>query len=313
MKKNQWKILSSLLLCFVFLFMSCSHKVSIKSIKDYIEEDFSFVEDIAENINNVSRWHTSDVFLEGQDADCFGGYTALFYSDFGVSIKDMRTNRFVSGKVFGDRNIVPHCNSVSFGNNFADDGDCFPTIYVNAYNSYDLPLGTLFNCRLFQLKNGCFEPRIIQTIHIDFVDDLNMWPDKSQIRPFGNFAVNSDGFLYSYVPDDIKNLTRVYKFAIPPIKSNIVYLSKEDALDYFEINYISIPQGCSIKNNYLFMLSGWGNNSLHGSIQVLNLNTKSVTNSFDFSGAGFFGEPEAVFFYENKMFVTLADKTYYFI
>ena len=120
--------------------------------------------------------------------------------------------------------IVPHSNSVVFGNEYYNSEDEFPLLYTNIYNNYakkDNPLRGV--CLLYRLqkKQEKFFTTLVQMIEIGFVNNENLWisgEDTKDIRPYGNFVINTkNNKYYAFVMRDKTRTTRYFSFDLPKV------------------------------------------------------------------------------------------------
>ena len=80
----------------------------------------------------------------GQDGAIYNNFLFRFSSKGGCTVYDMKylteeAVPFAEFKLDGLDMIVPHSNSVIFGNEFFAPDDEFPLLYSNVYNNYAKP------------------------------------------------------------------------------------------------------------------------------------------------------------------------------
>ena len=131
--------------------------------------------------------------------------------------------------------IVPHCNAVTFGGEYWEEGDDFPLLYANLYNNYanstDRQEGTVCVYRLQRSGTG-FITTLVQVIRVGFIGDRSLWMSmdgSGDVRPYGNFVVDASGNkLYAFVMRDAEHITRFFTYTINVfnIFNSIIYIIK---------------------------------------------------------------------------------------
>lgn len=169
--------------------------------------------------------------------------------------------------------LVPHSNSVAFGNEFFDEQDEFPLLYTNIYNNYanndDKLKGVCLVYRL-QRNERNFTTTLVQIIQIGFVEDENLWKsagEKDDVRPYGNFVVDAEqGVLYAFTMRDNTDSTRYFSFELPKVnqgkmceKYNVrkVVLNQDDIMQYFDCDYHRYVQGACCHKGKIYSLEGF--------------------------------------------------------
>lgn len=175
--------------------------------------------------------------------------------------------------------LMPHSNSVMFGNEYYDEQDEFPLLYTNIYNNYamheDKSEGVCLVYRL-QRNERAFSSTLVQIIQIGFVQDENLWKsagEKEDARPYGNFTIDREnGVLYAYTMRDNTNRTRYFSFALPTVNQgqicenyNVkkVVLTQKDILQYFDLSYHHYIQGASCHHGIIYSLEGFTDSPDH--------------------------------------------------
>ena len=148
-------------------------------------------------------------------------------------------------------------------------GDGLPRYYSNCYSDRTYNKGTL--CVYdFSLVNETYSHKLTQLIKVDFVED-ELWTSTggsdNDDRPYGNFIVDIEhGWLYCLAMKTADSLTRIFKFNLPFLTDgvydssfdcNIVTLTKDDIIEYFDIGYCYSIQGCTYYQNQLFITEGF--------------------------------------------------------
>lgn len=289
----------------------------VKGILEYVEEhsnDGRELEYKGEKIELHNKCYVSSnlgISTANQDGCVYDKYNFEFGTNGTFKVQDLETNSVIGTFDLDQKGIInPHCNSACFGNEFYDVSDDFPLLYINAYNTVGLPLGTCYVHRIQKDGNDVFTTTLVQTITIGFTDN-NIWADSSDIRPYGNFAVDVDhNYLYAFTMRTGLNVTRFFKFNLPKLSDGeTVTLQQTDILEYFDTPYENYIQGCQYYQNKIF--SACGINTIvpnSSSIRVIdlvskgeiaNINTTSICN-----------EPETIAVYNHKLLFGESDLLY---
>jgi len=238
----------------------------------------------------------------GQDGCVYNGLNFEVGNQGTFKVTDMETlTNYGNFELDQKETILPHANSVCFGNEFYDENDEFPLLYINAYNNTSLPKGACYVYRVQRDSSNQFTTTLVQTIRIGFTNN-ELWSDSSDDRPYGNFAVDTDNnYLYVFTMRNGLKLTRFFKFNLPKLSDGeTVILNTSDIIEYFDTPFQPYIQGCQYYKNKIF--SSCGINSavanssslrvidLLSKTEVANIPTSIITN-----------EPETVAFYNNKM------------
>ena len=257
-----------------------------------------------------------------QDGAIYNGYLFSF-DHLGVcsvyKIEDLEDCKNGEAYIFSefslDKNdlIVPHSNSVVFGNEFYDEKDEFPLLYTNIYNNYseadDKLKGVCLVYRL-QREEKIFKSTLVQIIEIGFTEDEKLWKssaEKEDIRPYGNFVIDKEnGIYYAFTMRDESYTTRYFSFTLPGAsegeiceKYNVkkVILKESDILSYFDCDYHHFIQGVCCYHGRIYSLEGFGESQDNPpGIRVIDaLNKKEI--SFEkFEDSGINTEPEMIDF-----------------
>ena len=298
-------------------FSHISFKSNIEYIIDFIKNynfiDNNFITYLGEKINLDNKFYYEPQTFSnlGQDACQYNNKLFIFNSQGKFNVYDL-INKTLYGLFDLDENetIKPHCNSAFFGNKKYAEGDLFPILYVNAYNTSGLPLGTLYAHRiLFDSTNNEYTTQLIQTIKIGFTNE-EIWTIQGDIRPYGNFILNSDtNELYAFTLRGEN--TRFFKFNMPEIEIGDTILNTNDIIEMFDTEILPYIQGCTYSNNQIFALNG--NDSIiqnSSYLNVINLNKKSITNKIPLSSL--MNEPEAIFKYNQSLYIAGFNNFYKF-
>lgn len=217
--------------------------------------------------------------------------------------------------------LVPHSNSVSFGNEYYDGKDEFPLLYTNIYNNYanaDIKLKGV--CLVYRLQRNEkeFSSTLVQIIEIGFTEDERLWKsagEKDDVRPYGNFAVDAEkSVLYAFTMRDNTDSTRYFSFELPKVNSgqmcekyNVkkVVLTQDDIVKCFDCDYHRYVQGACCHKGNIYTLEGFTNDR-NNSPALRIIDTKSGKEIFyiRFEDLGTNIEPEMIDFEDDICYYT---------
>ena len=261
----------------------------------------------------------------GQDGAIFGSTLIRFDSKGNASVYDIssldlsRDNgelspiaEFTLDKV---DILAPHSNSVVFGAEYFAEGDEFPLLYTNIYNTYakaeDKMCGV---CAVYRIiRDGkAFSSRLVGIIEIGFTDDRELWRSAGEvadIRPYGNFVIDTDaGKYWAYVMRDGDRKTRFFRFALPSLLGGKiderfgvprVVLTPADIEESFDTPYHNYMQGAVCYKGKIYEVEGFGKD-VRSAIRIIDLSEKREELYFDFYEAGFEDEPEFIDFFRGE-------------
>lgn len=212
--------------------------------------------------------------------------------------------------------LVPHSNSVSFGNEYYDDKDEFPLLYTNIYNNYakaDDPLKGVCLVYRLQRTDRAFTSTLVQIIEIGFVEDEALWKSAGELpdtRPYGNFTVDAEkGVLYAFTMRDNANTTRYFSFDLPKAAAgevceryNVkrVVLTAADMKEYFDCPYHRYIQGAACHKGKIYSLEGFTNSEINPpALRIIDPSLKKETAYIKFADFGINIEPEMIDFAED--------------
>lgn len=200
--------------------------------------------------------------------------------------------------------IAPHANCSFFGTEKYDEDDLYPLVYTNAYNTDGLPKGTFY---AYRLKND-LTTEFLQTIKIGFTEDDIWTGGSSNVRPYGNFLMDTDnGKLYAYTMIDNLNVTRFFRFSMPELSDGAtVTLQESDIEDYFDVPYFYYIQGGCYYKGKIYASCGFTADDCK--LYVVDLTEKKVTSIVPLGG--FVGEPETVFAYKDELYLSSGRKLF---
>ena len=127
--------------------------------------------------------------IGGQDGAIYKNYLFRFSSRGGCTVYDLSAlcaepAPIAEFKLDGLELVVPHSNSVVFGNEFFAPGDEFPLLYSNVYNNYakteDKRVGICCVYRLLR-EGNTFSTTLVQLIKIGFTDDRGLWRSSGDV------------------------------------------------------------------------------------------------------------------------------------
>lgn len=211
-----------------------------------------------------------------------------------------------------DEFIHVHNNAVCFGKEYYEEGDEFPLLYSNVYNSYHKEEvryeGVTCVYRILRDGNN-FTSKLVQIIEIGFVENRELWkslPDREDFRPYGNFMVDADnGKYYGFVMRDKEHIVRYFTFDLPSGKAGeiddrygvkTVILKESDIKDYFDGEYYPL-QGACVHRGKIYAIGG-GSEAARYPAELRIINPISRTQEFyvNLREMGIGMEPEAIDF-----------------
>lgn len=255
----------------------------------------------------------------GQDGAIYKDFLFRFSSKGGCSVYDMTAldgepepiSEFKLDKI---DLIVPHSNSVIFGNEFFAPEDEFPLVYSNVYNNYakteDKRVGICCVYRLLREGNA-FSTKLVQLIKIGFTDDRGLWRSSGDVedkRPYGNFVVDTDkDQLWAFVMRDGAMQTRYFAFDLPKLADGEigasgvreVTLTADMIKEYFDTPYHHYVQGAVFREGKIYSVEGFGE-KIHPALRIIDTEKKRQLLHFDFFDAGYTDEAELIDFYGDR-------------
>ena len=260
--------------------------------------------------------------ISGQDGAIFKDYLFRFDAKGGCSVYLLEKmsndstpiTQFVLDKT--DK-LAPHSNSVMFSNIYYNKDDEFPLLYSNIYNNYakcdKKEKGVTCVYRL-ERKGNTFSTTLVQVIEIGFTED-SIWrsENKEDVRPYGNFVIDSQNSLYyAFTMRDEEKNTRYFSFNLPDINSGDydatldakrVILEKTDIINFFDCEYHRFIQGACFHNGIIYSLEGSANdNNNRPAIRLIDTNSKTQKKMYYFSDFGLTIEPEFIDFKDDNCY-----------
>ena len=253
--------------------------------------------------------------IEGdQDGAIWGSELFRFDSEGNAWVYDLNELRegsetelsaFARFRLDRAEEITPHCNSVCFGTELYGEGDAYPLLYANVYNSYqneeDKRLGTCLVYRLQREEQG-FRSTLVQTIRVGFCEDPALWrmsPEAHGVRPYGNFAVDkAGGALWAFVMRSESLGSRYFRFRLPSLREGAeVVLTEADLLEYFDGGYHHYMQGAALFGGRIYSAEGFSSHPVHRpALRVVDLAAKEER-YVELATFGLTNEPECIDFF----------------
>ena len=254
--------------------------------------------------------------LLGQDGAVFHNYLFRFsskgkctvYHVDSLSQDSAPISQFVLDKADF---LVPHSNSVAFGNARYHESDEFPLLYSNIYNNYaktDRKMKGITCVYRLQRNGNDFSTTLVQLIEIGFVEDT-LWKSENgnDVRPYGNFAIDpKNAVYYAFTMRDEEMVTRYFSFPLPDVNSGEydatydvkrVVLQKEDIIDTFDCEYQRYIQGACFHDGIIYSLEGFTNDQNNPpAIRLVDVAAKKQKEVYYFSDFGLTIEPELIDF-----------------
>ena len=254
------------------------------------------------------------MFSFNHQGDC-----VVYEIDSIENMKDGEAEVFAEFTLDKKELIVPHSNSVMFGNSYYDKNDEFPLLYSNIYNNYAREENKLKGVTLVyrvQRDGKTFTTTLVQMIEIGFVEDETLWKsagEKEDARPYGNFAIDLDkDIYYAFTMRDNTNSTRYFAFKMPGVnqgemceKYNVkkVVLNSSDILHYFDCDYHHFVQGACCNDGKIYSLEGFTDHPENlPAIRIIDTELKEQVLYKQFRDLGTNIEPEFIYFYNNECY-----------
>lgn len=262
--------------------------------------------------------HISKIADGRQDGAIFGDYLFSFNHKGECTVYKMEDVLIGNSEPFSefslDKTLIPHSNSVTFGNDFYYENDEFPCLYTNIYNNYaneeeKLP-GTTLVYRIMRNGNK-FTTKLVQIIKVGFCED-ELWSSKSgDIRPYGNSVIDKEnGIYYAFTMRDEEMITRYFAFDLPEVtageideKYNVkkVVLEKSNIKYYFDCPYHHFIQGGILNDGKIYSLEGFtGSVENPPAMRIIDTKLKEEISYIKFEEYGLKVEPEMIDFYKNE-------------
>lgn len=181
-----------------------------------------------------------------------------------------------------------HVNNVCFGPDHYK-GNVLPLIYVSECNNP-------FRCFVENITADSCE--LIQTIEVKNHEVIIDWVVDCKSRKL--YSISRTG----EVIDDAGNcVCNIKKYRLPSVnEGNSVVLSEQDVIDQFSVIFPNILQGCKIRNNMMYLVTGFQESLSHRvdacrSLKVIDLKLKRLRKESDLTYITT-NEPEDIDFYK---------------
>lgn len=258
----------------------------------------------------------------GQDGAIWEKYLFRFGSCGDCHVYDLDTLEAVAEFSLDGLDVwMPHSNSVMFGCEYYAEGDEFPLLYTNVYNTYgdkqDRREGVCCVYRLSRQEDS-FRGQLVQTITVGFVGDENLWcsAGRTDVRPYGNFAIDREqGIYYGFTMRDGADSTRYFAFRLPKLEQGEnVTLTPEDILFWFDCPYHRYIQGACVHHGKIYSLEGFTDSEDNPpAIRIIDPALKKQLCYVQFADLGTTIEPEMIDFREERCYYADSDGNLYMI
>ena len=250
---------------------------------------------------------------EGQDGAIWNKLLFRFDHKGECHVHDLDTLQEVAQFCLDDTDTwMPHSNAVMFGCEYFAEGDEFPLLYTNVYNTYskedDRREGVCCVYRITR-QGDSFRGQLVQTITVGFTKDANLWcSENGDLRPYGNFVIDREREIYyGFTMRDACRTTRYFSFKMPKLADGVVdeaygvkkvTLQVSDVLDYFDCDYHKFIQGACTHGGKIYSVEGFNDdpNTL-AAIRVIDPTQKKQLLYKPFTEFGTSVEPEFIDFH----------------
>lgn len=252
----------------------------------------------------------------GQDGAICGGFLFRFDAKGICNVFSLADKVKVSSFTLDKADVIaPHSNAVCFGCEYFEQGDEFPLLYTNIYNNYrsaqDRLEGIVCVYRVVR-EDFVFLTKLVQIIRVGFVQDPLWKSCDRDVRPYGNFVVDTDEErLYAFTMRDEDQVTRYFEMRLPKVREgvldegygvNVVTLGKEDLMSWFDCEYSRYIQGACYHDHMIFSVEGFSDAVNPARMQVIDLKQKKQKTSVNLRAYGLETEPEFVEVYEGTYY-----------
>ena len=214
--------------------------------------------------------------------------------------------------------LMPHSNAVSFGCEYAEEGDEFPLLYTNIYNSYakaeDKKEGVCCVYRL-QRSGNQFRTQLVQVVRVGFAGSLGLWRSETgkDVRPYGNFVVDRERKIYyGFTMRDEEQTTRYFSFRLPRsteglwderLAARCVTLTETDVIGYFDCPYHRYVQGACVHEGKIYSLEGFTDDAKNPpALRVIDPAELRQLSYLPMKEVGLSEEPEWIDIYDGSCF-----------
>lgn len=254
----------------------------------------------------------------GQDGAIYGDYIFRFDGNGFCAVYklDNLTEQF-SCFTLDRADLIPHSNSVAFGNEKYNESDEFPLLYSNIYNNFAKTENKLkgVTCVYRLLRDGnTFTTTLVQLIEIGFTEDV-LWRSENtaDVRPYGNFAIDTENSVYyAFTMRDEDKTTRYFSFPLPKCADGEfdkslgvkrIFLQKKDVIDYFDCEYHHFLQGACFHKGVIYSVEGFGEDPVNPpAIRLIDTANKKQLAVYYFGDYGLVIEPECIDFLDDTCY-----------
>lgn len=261
----------------------------------------------------------------GQDGAIWGAFLFRFQSDGNCCVYELthlsecgseEAEIFAQFRLDRVEELRPHSNTVCFGATYAKEGDEFPLLYTNIYNTYAKEADRMEGiCCVYRLwrEGALFHTELVQMIRIGFVKDSALWcsPDGRDVRPYGNFAIDRlRGVLYAFTMRDEGETTRNFAFRLPKLCNEerdgqygvpTVVLKPTDIVDWFDRPYQHYVQGACVYDGRIYSLEGFTKDAVNvPALRIIDPARRWELACYRLSEAGLEIEPELIDFWAER-------------
>ena len=206
------------------------------------------------------------------------------------------------------QNTIPHCNVVTFGNEFFSADSVLPLLYVSQWNGGK-------KCLVYDItnNNNTYMATLVQTISTNGIPE--------DIEGAGNrdWVVDSERRLifsiaYKANSDRISegNGTKIMCFPLPEKSLESVTFGSANILDSFEVDFIKFNQDKYCKFGKIFVLAGMEGYQTDTKIVVIDTFLKKISTEIPI-GIYWDREPEGLDCVNNNMVYTIGGAILYTI
>ncbi len=284
----------------LYLFLSCSPY-------DGTDIDYDNTVD-----TSISKYASG---IKNHQSAAIYGELAFFVTDkrSRIYIYNMQQCQIVDSVVMSTRNdktpsgyTLYHCNQCSFSPFFYSPDDKYPLLYISQWAREDKRSLTDVYRICTNPETGNLVAKFVQMLHFPAMSDENS---------LGNVCVVLDAEtskIYTYSKNNNKSASndqvcRISCFDIPPLDEKDVYLDDEDILYSFSIPCSGYQmQGGCIHNGLLFI----GQGVTEPLLRIVDLNTKSLKNTYNIKKQGYKFEPEGCFWYDGSVMLCSKNTIY---
>ena len=223
----------------------------------------------------------------------YGDYAFLMNDGGGCRQLDLREGRVTKVSKLACSSNNPHVNNACFGVERIR-GNSFPVIYISECRESG------FNCFVESLDSV---PTLLQTIHAveggKTVCVINWVVDTKHCALYAVTRIEK----HLDSKGSVKNT--IIKYRLPRLEEGFnVILSEKDVIDSFDVIFPNILQGCKIKGDYMYLVTGLEQSLSHRkdsqrAIRVINLKKKKLAKTIDLTFLTT-NEPEDIDFYKGK-------------